>query len=68
MSRRCEVAVLRLFDDAVLGTKSLTVGSNDLSTEVSGVISGSGGSLTKTGSGTLDPFRRERLHGRDHGG
>jgi autotransporter-associated beta strand protein len=37
----------------VLGAKSLTVGSNNLSTEVSGVISGVGGSLTKVGSGTL---------------
>jgi autotransporter-associated beta strand protein len=37
----------------VLGAKSLTVGSNDLSTEVSGVISGAGGSLAKTGSGIL---------------
>jgi autotransporter-associated beta strand protein len=38
----------------VLGNKNLTVGSNDLSTAVSGVISGVGGSLTKTGSGTLE--------------
>jgi autotransporter-associated beta strand protein len=37
----------------VLGAKNLTVGSNDLSTEVSGVISGVGGSLTKVGSGTF---------------
>jgi autotransporter-associated beta strand protein len=37
----------------VLGAKALTVGSNNLSTEVSGVISGVGGSLVKTGTGTL---------------
>jgi autotransporter-associated beta strand protein len=37
----------------VLGAKTLTVGSNNLSTEVSGVISGAGGALTKVGSGTL---------------
>jgi autotransporter-associated beta strand protein len=37
----------------VLGAKALTVGSNNLSTEVSGVISGTGGSLVKTGTGTL---------------
>ena len=37
----------------VLGVNELTVGSNDLSTEVSGVISGAGGSLVKTGTGTL---------------
>ncbi len=36
-----------------LGSKSLTVGSNNLSTEVSGTISGIGGSLVKQGSGTL---------------
>jgi autotransporter-associated beta strand protein len=42
-----------------LGSKTLTVGSNNLSTTVSGVISdggasgGTGGSLTKTGNGTL---------------
>nr|WP_249151089.1 autotransporter domain-containing protein [Bradyrhizobium sp. JYMT SZCCT0180] len=35
-----------------LMTANLTVGSNNLSTEVSGVIQG-GGSLTKVGSGTL---------------
>ena len=35
-----------------LGANELTVGSNNLSTEVSGVISGSG-SLVKTGTGTL---------------
>ena len=38
----------------VLGDKNLEVGSNDASTEVSGVISGVGGSLTKVGNGTLD--------------
>jgi autotransporter-associated beta strand protein len=37
----------------ILGAKSLTVGSNNLSTTVSGVISGPGGSLTKVGTGTL---------------
>jgi outer membrane autotransporter protein len=37
----------------VLGSKQLTVGSNNLSTEVSGVISGTGGSLVKVGTGTL---------------
>jgi autotransporter-associated beta strand protein len=42
-----------------LGSKSLTVGSNNLSTEVSGTISdggsagGTGGSLVKVGTGTL---------------
>ena len=36
----------------ILGANELTVGSNNLSTEVSGVISGSG-SLVKTGTGTL---------------
>ncbi|MDO8396184.1 MAG: autotransporter domain-containing protein [Bradyrhizobium sp.] len=37
----------------LLGADRLTVGSNNLSTEVSGVISGSG-SLVKTGTGTLN--------------
>jgi uncharacterized protein with beta-barrel porin domain len=37
----------------VLGSKQLTVGSNNLSTTVSGVISGIGGSLTKVGTGAL---------------
>jgi autotransporter-associated beta strand protein/VCBS repeat-containing protein len=42
-----------------LGSNTLTVGSNDLTTSVNGVISdggiagGTGGALTKTGSGTL---------------
>jgi autotransporter-associated beta strand protein len=36
-----------------LGSNQLTVGSNNLSTEVSGVIRGSGGSLIKVGTGTL---------------
>ena len=42
-----------------LGSKTLTVGSNNLSTEVSGTIAdggssgGTGGSLVKTGSGAL---------------
>ena len=37
----------------ILGSKQITVGSNNLSTEVSGVISGTGGSLVKSGTGTL---------------
>ncbi|WP_379062495.1 autotransporter-associated beta strand repeat-containing protein [Mesorhizobium sp. UC74_2] len=37
----------------LLGDNELTVGSNNLSTEVSGTISGTGGSLVKTGNGTL---------------
>ncbi|HLM14290.1 MAG TPA: autotransporter domain-containing protein, partial [Reyranella sp.] len=37
----------------VLGGKQLTTGSNNQSTTVSGIISGSGGSLVKVGSGTL---------------
>jgi autotransporter-associated beta strand protein len=37
----------------VLGDSILTVGTNDLSTTVSGVISGDGGALVKVGSGTL---------------
>ncbi|TPJ24349.1 hypothetical protein FJ425_21270 [Mesorhizobium sp. B2-7-2] len=37
----------------ILGANELTVGSNDRSTEVNGVISGTGGSLVKTGTGTL---------------
>src|SRR6266436_8940635 len=36
-----------------LGPNQLTVGSNNLSTEVSGVIRGTGGSLVKVGTGTL---------------
>jgi autotransporter-associated beta strand protein len=36
-----------------LGSNQLTVGSNNLSTTVSGVIRGTGGSLVKIGSGTL---------------
>jgi len=36
-----------------LGSKELTVGSNNLSTEVSGLIEGVGGSLVKVGTGTL---------------
>ena len=36
-----------------LGSKQLTVGSNNLSTTVSGAIIGTGGSLVKTGGGTL---------------
>jgi len=36
-----------------LGANNLTVGSNDMDTTFSGVMSGTGGSLTKIGSGTL---------------
>jgi autotransporter-associated beta strand protein len=36
-----------------LGSKTLSVGGNNLSTTVSGVIQGAGGSLTKIGTGTL---------------
>jgi autotransporter-associated beta strand protein len=36
-----------------LGANNLTVGSNNLSTAFSGEIAGTGGSLTKIGSGTL---------------
>ncbi len=36
-----------------LGSNQLTVGSNNLSTTVSGVIRGTGGSLIKTGSGVM---------------
>ena len=36
-----------------LGSKTLTVGSNNLSTEVSGTIGGTGGALIKVGTGTL---------------
>jgi autotransporter-associated beta strand protein len=36
-----------------LGANQLTTGGNNLSTTVSGLIQGSGGSLVKTGSGTL---------------
>ena len=37
----------------LLGRNELTVGGNNLSTEVSGAISGFGGSLVKVGTGTL---------------
>ena len=39
--------------NVTLGAAALSVGSNNASTTLSGVISGSG-SLTKIGSGTLD--------------
>jgi autotransporter-associated beta strand protein len=48
------------FTRVFLGTNNLTIGSNNLSTTFSGVIQdggqygGTGGSLTKIGSGTLD--------------
>lgn len=50
--------------DYFLGGKTLTVGGNDLSTTVSGVIQdggesgGSGGSLTKVGTGTLTLYSK----------
>ncbi|MGH6736861.1 MAG: beta strand repeat-containing protein [Methyloceanibacter sp.] len=37
----------------ILGANELTVGSNNLSSEASGVISGTGGSLVKVGTGSL---------------
>ena len=37
-----------------LGSKEFTVGSNSLSTIVSGLIEGTGGSLVKVGTGTLE--------------
>jgi autotransporter-associated beta strand protein len=37
----------------LLGAKNLAVGGNDLSTNFAGVIGGTGGSVTKTGAGTL---------------
>jgi autotransporter-associated beta strand protein len=39
--------------DFVLGAKTLTTGSLNTSTQVDGVISGTGGGLTKVGTGTL---------------
>ncbi|WP_246801211.1 autotransporter domain-containing protein [Bradyrhizobium genosp. L] len=39
--------------DYVLGANTLTTGSNNLSTQVDGTISGTGGGLTKVGTGTL---------------
>ncbi|WP_418115963.1 autotransporter outer membrane beta-barrel domain-containing protein [Variovorax sp. NFACC27] len=39
--------------DVILGAKTLTTGGLNASTEVSGVISGTGGSLVKVGTGTL---------------
>jgi autotransporter-associated beta strand protein len=41
------------FAAVFLGANNLTVGSNNLSTAFSGEIAGTGGSLTKIGSGTL---------------
>jgi autotransporter-associated beta strand protein len=41
------------FSSVSLGANNLTVGSNNLSTTFSGEIGGTGGSLTKIGSGTL---------------
>jgi len=37
----------------ILGSDELTVGANNTSTEVSGIISGTGGALVKAGTGTL---------------
>ncbi|WP_181168157.1 autotransporter-associated beta strand repeat-containing protein [Mesorhizobium sp. B2-4-19] len=47
----------------ILGANELTVGSNGLSTEVSGVISGNGGSLVKIGTGTLTLSRANTYNG-----
>ena len=47
----------------VLGGNALTVGSNNLSTTVSGVISGAGGSLIKVGTGTLTLTNTETYTG-----
>ncbi len=47
----------------ILGAKNLTVGSNNLSTTVSGVISGPGGSLTKVGTGTMTLTNTESYTG-----
>jgi uncharacterized protein with beta-barrel porin domain len=47
----------------VLGAKNLAVGSNNLSTTVSGIISGIGGSLTKVGTGTLTLTNTETYTG-----
>jgi hypothetical protein len=46
-----------------LGSKQLTVGSNNLSTDVSGVISGAGGSLVKVGTGSSRSRARTRTRG-----
>jgi hypothetical protein len=56
----------------VLGSKTLTVGSNNLSTAVSGVISGVGGTLIKVGTGTLtlsntDTYTGQPAERRQHG-
>jgi autotransporter-associated beta strand protein len=47
----------------LLGAKKLTVGSNNLSTTVSGVISGVGGALTKVGTGTMTLTNTETYTG-----
>jgi len=47
----------------ILGAKSLTVGSNNLSTTVSGVISGINGALTKVGTGTMTLTNTETYTG-----
>ncbi|MCX6970322.1 MAG: autotransporter-associated beta strand repeat-containing protein [Verrucomicrobia bacterium] len=39
--------------NVILGNRTLTTGANNASTTYAGVISGSGGGLTKSGSGTL---------------
>ena len=56
-----------------LGSKQLSVGGNNLSTTVSGVIAdggrngGTGGSLVKVGTGTLTLTRRQHLYRRHDG-
>jgi uncharacterized protein with beta-barrel porin domain len=47
----------------ILGFKNLTVGSNNLSTTVSGVISGVGGSLIKVGTGAMTLTNTETYTG-----
>jgi hypothetical protein len=47
------IASLEGSGNVFLGANNLSVGSNDLSTTFSGVMSGTGGSLTKTDTGTF---------------
>lgn len=44
---------LRGSDDLGIGANTISVGSNNASTTFAGVISGTGGSLTKAGNGTM---------------